>query len=772
MKKKVILLSCVLLAAVYVLVYSQDNMSQKIQFLPVQNNYTVDSLKIVPAKAYSDDVIKLVAYTTHTSGGCNLENYRIWKCNNFILIDATYEQGMLTYICHSIDTIKLGILSPGNYFLLYDWMDTIRFTVYPKQNVCRAYFNYVYPKCTDAKCLNTVAFLDSSKGNVVKWEWDFGDGSTSNLENPTHTYEKPGVYYVCLTIECGNGCTSSYCEKVPVGQIDSCKAYFEVIYPDCYATDAADCISNQVAFLDKSVGKVIKWHWDFGDGQTSEIQNPVHSYKQPGIYSVCLRIKTEPGCTDTYCDSVYISFPRCEADFTWQPLRCGDYSSRCLGVYQFVDMSVGEVINWFWDFGDGDTSSLKNPVHIFKNDGIYPISLTISTAYGCIDTHMDTLFLGDTIQPMCKADFRWDPLICLSSILPCPNSFSFTDLSIGKITNWYWQFGDGDTSLVQNPVHEYESGGKYTVRLTINTSDGCTDTKTDTLLAGDTIPPCCKADFKWQEVHPNWDCAKKSTDCITPFYYVEFTDASSGSVLSWKWDFGDGTTSYEPNPFHEYKFAGSYNVCLTVTCSGWCYDMICKNIVVGDSIPGPCKADFSVSDELLPCLCPACYCVQFLDYSSLNTVEWYWEFGDGDTSTVKNPVHTYAVVPGDTLYNVCLSILTSDSCRDKICKLFNPKYDSLFSGFDDQQIITVKLTIYPNPAQENISLMLNSDITGNFTLSIVDMFGRKVDTRNYSTNDIKNSGILYNVANLNNGQYICIVVTDNKVYEGRFTIMK
>ncbi len=772
MKKKVIFLSCALLAAVYVLMYSQDNMSQKFQIFPVQNNYTVDSLEIVPAKTYSDDVIKLVAYTTHTSGGCNLENYRIWKCNNIILVDATYEKGMLTYICHSIDTLKLGILPPGNYFLLFDWMDTISFTVNPKQNVCRAYFTYEYPKCLEAKCLNAVSFSDSSGGNVVNWEWDFGDGKTSNNKNPSHTYEKPGVYYVCLTIACDNGCTSSYCEKVPVGQTDSCKAYFDVIYPDCYASNAADCISNHVAFLDKSVGGVTKWHWDFGDGQSSEIQNPVHLYDQPGAFEVCLTIKTKSGCTDTYCDTVYIRLPKCQADFTWKPLRCGDYSSRCLGAYQFVDMSIGELINWNWDFGDGDTSSLQNPVHIFKNDGIYPISLSIATAYGCTDTHLDTLIIGDTTQPRCKADFRWDPLLCLSSILPCPNSFSFTDLSIGKITDWYWQFGDGDTSTFQNPVHRYENDGRYTVSLTINTSNGCTDTKTDTLLAGDTIPPCCKADFKWEEEYPNWDCAKKSTNCITPFHYIQFTDASSGSVLSWKWDFGDGTSSFEPNPFHQYTFSGSYNVCLTVTCNGWCYDRLCKNIVVGDTIPGQCKADFTVSDELLPCLCPACYCVQFLDNSNWNTVEWYWEFGDGDTSVLKNPVHTYSAVPGDTLYNVCLTIRTSDNCTDKICKLFNPQHDSLMSGVEDQLLTTGNLTLYPNPAHDNISLMLNSNIAGDFILSIVDMYGRKIATRSYSSHEISNSTILYNVANLNNGQYICIIVTDGELYKGRFTITR
>ncbi len=774
MKKKVNVLSYVCLVAFLALIFSQGAMAQDYPIPVIQDNYWIDSLKIIPQTAHAGDIIHVAAYTTHSSGGCDLRDYRIWKCSNVIIVDATYEQGMLTYICHSADTIPLGTLPPGNYTLLYDWLDTIRFRVYPHQQDCQAYFTYTHLKCEFEKCINTVAFQDSSKGDVVSWFWEFGDGKGSEEKNPVHTYENPGVYEVCLKIKTSDGCTSTWCEKVPVGPTDRCKAYFETIYPDCYTNDVAGCLSNHVAFIDRSLGDVINWHWDFGDGQTSDEQNPVHYYEKPGIYEVCLTIHTFPGCTDTYCDTVYIRLPRCKADFTWEPLRCAGDLTRCYGSYQFIDMSFSKVIRWYWDFGDGHTSASQNPVHAYENKGVYQVSLTIQTAYGCMDTKTDTLFFGDTIYPRCKADFRWDPLLCFEGFAPCPRSFYFTDLSKGDPIKWYWNFGDGDTSTVQNPVHTYPYNGRFIVSLIINTPSGCSDIKLDTIVVGDTLPHCCRADFEWEELIPFWDCGPGWTDCITPFYYVQFKDMSRGPVWTWEWDFGDGTVSTEQNPFHEYKFAGTYDVCLKIICAGWCYDVICRTITVGDTIPGPCKADFTVSHANLVCpTCIGCWCVQFIDQSSMNTVEWLWSFGDCDTSIIRNPRHDYYWFPGDPFFKVCLRIKTSDHCMDTICKMYDPQSGTLVSGLNEISRSSEELTLYPNPASDELHIQLSPEVLNKeCRLTITDMYGRQVGVYSYDRGENGNGTVSLSIANLNNGQYICTVVADNKLYKSRFIVTK
>ncbi len=687
MKKEVIVLSRIFYLAVLFTLITQNGLTQQSPFFPFQDNYMVDSLKIIPERAHEGDIVKLVAFTTHTSGGCDLVDYRIWKFESVIIVDATYEQGILTYICHSADTMDIGMLPAGSYALLFDWRESINFDIYPNQQDCQANFTYTYPEflynaCFN--CVNTVAFTDLSEGNVVKWYWDFGDGQTSGQKNPVHNYSIPGVYEVCLTIVTDKGCTSIYCEKVRVGPSTRCKAFFEVIYSDCYSPFREDCMSNFVAFMDKSFGNIKEWHWDFGDGQTSGEQNPVHQYENGGLYNVCLTIKTYDGCTDTYCDSIFIYTPWCKADFTWSMLLCN------------------------YDFA------------------------------------------------------------------PCERTYQFIDKSFGNVRQWHWDFGDGQTSEEQDPIHRYESDGKYEVRLTIITWSMCFDTKIDTIVIGDTVYPDCKSDFRWEEFYPMWDCGFKSTDCITPYYYIHFMDKSDGEITHWRWDFGDGSVSHEQNPIHEYQFSGLYEVCLYIKAKGNCSDSICKTIFVGDTIQWPCEADFTTGQFTSPCpLCIGYYCVQFLDQSSWNTVQWSWDFGDGDTSDLQNPEHVYYWLPGDPLFRICLAIKTSDNCTDTICKIYDPETDSLFTHADEHTVSRDIINIYPNPADNEISVELPPDITNKeCLLTIVDMFGRKVDIQNYNLTATSNGSLTYNVAKLGNGQYICLIIVEDKLFTGRFTVSK
>jgi PKD repeat protein len=687
MKKEIIISFRIFYLAVLFLLIIQNGLAQNFTFSPFQDNYMVDSLKIIPERAYEGDQVKLVAFTTHTSGGCDLVNYRIWKFGSIIIVDATYEQGMLTYMCHSVDTMDIGIFPAGSYALLFDWRESINFNIYPNQQDCQAYFTYSYPEFLNnacVNCVNTVAFTDLSQGNVIKWKWDFGDGQTSGQQNPVHNYSMPGVYDVCLSIVTDNGCTSVYCEKVPVEPSVRCKAFFEVIYSDCYSTFNIDCMSNHVAFIDKSFGNIKEWHWDFGDGQTSGEQNPVHEYENGGLYNVCLTIKTFDGCIDTYCDSIFIYNIWCRADFTWSLLLCNNDFAPCERTYEFIDKSFGSIMRWCWDFGDGDTSTL------------------------------------------------------------------------------------------QNPIHTYESDGKYEVRLSIYTWNRCYDTKVKTIVVGDTVHPECKADFKWEEIYPMWDCNLWPVDCITPYYYVQFTDKSEGKINYWKWDFGDGTVSNDQDPIHEYEFSGLYEVCLYIKTKDCCSDSICKIIFVGDTTQWPCEADFTTGQFTSPCpLCIGTYCVKFLDRSSWNTVQWSWDFGDGETSDLQNPEHIYCWFPGDPLFRVCLAIKTSNNCTDTICKIYDPEYDSLFTHVNEHVVSGDIINIYPNPANNEIFIELPPDITNKeCLLTIVDMYGRKVDLQNYYFTATSNGSLIYNVAKLGNGQYICLIIVDYKLFVGRFAVSK
>ncbi len=226
--------------------------------------------------------------------------------------------------------------------------------------------------------------------------------------------------------------------------------------------------------------------------------------------------------------------------------------------------------------------------------------------------------VNDGTTPPPTAAFTADPTSGCA-----PLTVQFTDQSTGDITSYSWDFGDGNTSTAQNPQHTYNNPGTYTVTLTVSGAGGSdTETKVDYITVYDPIT----ADF-----------SGTPTSGDAPLT-VTFTDQSTGTVTAWSWDFGDGTTSTEQNPTHTYNSAGTYTV--TLTASNSCdSDTQTKTdyITVTEPTGNPPVADFSGS----PTSGDAPLTVTFTDLSSNNPTSWSWDFGDGTTSTVQNPTHTY-----------------------------------------------------------------------------------------------------------------------------------
>ncbi len=218
--------------------------------------------------------------------------------------------------------------------------------------------------------------------SVNSWSWDFGDGGTSTQQNPTHAYNALGGYRVCLTITTTAGCTASFCDSIGFGGggPGPCSAFFGVSNPSgCNFT-----------FYDSSwaaAGIVTQW-WDFGDGNTGIGSNPSHTYAANGTYTVCMSILSQDSCTDTYCQTVSCGVaPACQASYYWFPDSSGKYSII------LVNNSTGSGLSYFWDFGDGSSSTLQYPNHVYAGPGTYAVCLTVSNGpiLGCSSTFCDTL---------------------------------------------------------------------------------------------------------------------------------------------------------------------------------------------------------------------------------------------------------------------------------------------------------------------------------------------------------------------------------------------
>ena len=213
--------------------------------------------------------------------------------------------------------------------------------------------------------------------------------------------------------------------------------------------------------------------------------------------------------------------PTLYAAFTFSPARPAAGQDVL-----FKDASSGKPTAWAWAFGDGASSSIRNPSHAFAEPGSYPVSLMVSNAQGHQKSVTRTLVVGQALV----ASFTWQPAYLEAEI-----EMTFTDTSQGSPTGWAWDFGDGQASTLQNPVHTFAVGA-WKVVLTIS-RDGVTATQEMNL----TVAPPLNAWFEWTPAKP------------ISGQEVQFFDRSTGTgIVKWEWDFGDGGASLEQNPKHTY----------------------------------------------------------------------------------------------------------------------------------------------------------------------------------------------------------------------------
>ncbi|AKB81250.1 hypothetical protein MSBR3_0672 [Methanosarcina barkeri 3] len=308
---------------------------------------------------------------------------------------------------------------------------------------------------------------------------------------------------------------------------------------------------------------------------------------------------------------------------------------------QFYDRSTGLPTSWKWTFGDGTTSTQKNPIHKYSEAGKYTVSLTVKNAKGSSTvTKKDYITVAGSLKAPVAA-FSASPT---SGNIPL--KVTFTDKSTGSPTSWKWNFGDGKTSTSKNPAYTYTKAGKYTVSLTVKNAAG---TNTKTIKDYITV--------KTAPVKPVASFSASPTSGNAPLK-IQFTDKSSNSPTSWKWTFGDGKTSTSKNPAYTYSKAGKYTVSLTVKNAAGSSTKTIKNYIVVNELKIP-VASFSAK----PTSGKAPLNVQFTDKSSNNPTSWKWSFGDGTYSTSKNPAHKYSKAGK---YTVSLTVKNAKGSNTKI----------------------------------------------------------------------------------------------------------
>jgi PKD repeat protein len=389
----------------------------------------------------------------------------------------------------------------------------------------------------------TVKFTDLSTGGPTSWSWTFGDGTTSTEQNPVHVYALEGGYDVTLTVSSSYGTdTVKKTATVDGTCVAGATGYITVgraPVADFSASPTTGAPPLAVAFTDRSTGSPTTWSWNFGDGGTSTNTNPTHTYATAGVYAITLTATNSFGTdTATRTDYIHVGMGPV-ADFGATP-----QSGNLPLAVTFQDMSTGNPATWAWNFGDGAISTEQSPSHAYMKAGTYTVRLTVANAFGT-STKIRTDLITTGTAP--TADFTSG---ARTGVVPL--AVAFTDASKGRPTSWSWDFGDGSSSTLQNPVHTFTRAGIYSVTLTVRNAYG-SDTAT-------------KAGFVTAGGKPTADFTANERIGVAPFT-VMFNDLSTGNPTSWKWDFGDGTTSTEQNPVHVYEHEGAYDVTLTVSNS-------------------------------------------------------------------------------------------------------------------------------------------------------------------------------------------------------------
>ncbi len=529
-----------------------------------------------------------------------------------------------------------------------DCTDTITKTVTVYPGIIASYNANPIEGCH----FHTVTFTNNSVGATHSnpYEWNYGDGNISHITNTSHTYTFSNFshfsnveYNVQLFAQSEYGCNDTYDTVITV--LSNPLAAIAV-------SNSIGCPPLDVGVQNYSVG-ADSYHIDFGDGEDTTINqfsniNHVYyvppTYTSPQVFTITVTAFSD-SCSSTTTRNITV-YPDVQTAFTPNP------SEGCHPLYvEFTNQTIG-ASTFQWDFDNGNFSSASEPNMTYYNsshlnDSIFDVNLTATSNYGCVD---DTT-IPVTIHPIPEVEFT------LSSHDGCsPYEVTINNTTVGKELSYYWDFGDGTTSdtNAESFTHVFDNNDPvtktYYIELFVMSSDGCTDSSTQTFTAY----PEVTADF----------IPKDTVGCRPVEVYFK---NNSSLANTYHWDFGDGTFSSETNPVKLYSDTSSqvlqYDVTLISESDHQCTDTITSTITMH---PTP-VVGFYASPQVQRY--PG---TTFEFYNETNTGNWgyTWDFDDGTYSTSENPEHTYVWNGNDFStkeYDVELKA-DNGQCRDSLTK--------------------------------------------------------------------------------------------------------
>lgn len=403
---------------------------------------------------------------------------------------------------------------------------------------------------------DTISFTGNSITtgfNITGYEWLFDDNSTATTVNTTKHFLTAGPHDVRYRIIADNGCIDDTIRTVNI--LDQPVAKFGV--------DASICLGDSVYITDTSTvanGNITSWHWDFGDGNTETRNNGnpfYHTYVSAGPFTIKLVVSSGNGCSSDTLPKQVTVLPKPAASFTYD-------RDVCLGQsIQFTNTSTpvsGTITAWNWNFGDGNTATYNNGnpfSYTYTSVNSYIVTLTVQGSNGC-----ESEVFRDTVNVTSKpsAAFSYAGKACVDS------NFIFTSATTYNASvpsNWYWEFGDGQTTniITGNTASHNYAVPLTNVRVRHSVSyGGCPSDTTE-----QTIPL----------VSANPTATFNATAAaLCEGMPVQISGSGSADISSWNWNMGNGTSTAVPPFTHIYNAAGNYAISLTVQNAAGCQSVV------------------------------------------------------------------------------------------------------------------------------------------------------------------------------------------------------
>ena len=467
--------------------------------------------------------------------------------------------------------------------------------------------------------------------NIATFAWDFGDGRSTMGPVVNHSYNDDGTYVVTLTVTDTGGIYGISTVTIVVGNREPVVGF-----------DDLTVVTGETAYLNGDLcydldGYVASYMWDLGGGLVYSTANASHVWESPGVHSVKLMIRDDDGATNETAFNVTVLNRSPVAAMTASPLKttlAKPVHFNGTGSYD----PDGEIVNWTWTFGDGYKGYDEEVDHTYSVYGTYLATLTVRDDTGGINTTGVLITVRN--QPP-TASMNVSPMTAYTGDTISYDGSNSSDPE-NQIANYYWSFGDGTSDTGPTVTHSYIDDGWYTVRLTVVDEDS-TSSFVETVIKVLNRHPVARAEA--------------SPSSVKTFEDMTFTGTSSkdddGSVLWYRWAFGDGTMGYGETVIHAYADDGDYTVTVTVTDDDG--DEASSTIPVSIENRGPVAE--AGPDQTTRTGIPLRFDGRGSYDMDGSIALYHWDFGDG--TTAEGPVLSHAFPTYDT-FIVVLTVTDDD----------------------------------------------------------------------------------------------------------------